>query len=194
MTYGDHLADQPQVARIDLSFNVGTAPLGGFRLFWYFSATQPSASVLAEWAAHVAAGWGTYMALLQSTNQSLIGVDVVDLTSTKAFQGAWSGNTPGTRTGGELPVDNCVLINYLLHTRYRGGKPRSYLPLGVAPDTTDGRTWLAAFTTQVHTQWNSFTNWINSDTGGVQPANQACVHFYKGPTPNTNQSLSLIHI
>jgi hypothetical protein len=188
MAYGDKLADQPQVVSLKMVYADAGIVFGGFKTYWYFSATNPSASVLNELASHASSAWGTNMSPTQHPSIALIEVVAQDLTSRSAFQGVWSGSVAGTSSGSQLPLDNCVLINYTLHHRYRGGKPRSYLPIGTAIDTSDGHTWTPAFVTQVTNSFGAWRNAIVADTGGIQIANQAAVHFYKGPITNPNAS------
>jgi len=128
------------------------------------------------------------MAPMVSSGISLTQVKCTDLQSNQANVGTNGTVTPGTRAGSMLPLDDCVLVNLAIATRYRGGKPRMYLPGGTANDTTDGRHWLPAFITSFQSAWNAYSNHILTNVSGITIAQQACVHYYKGYVTNPNGS------
>lgn len=129
--------------------------------FRYTGGPPTSAQCVSMAAAFSAAQAARFASLLNE--QSSIGECVVtDLTSSTSGQGAGGATVAGTRAGSELSAGTAALVNLHIARRYRGGKGRSYLPLGVAGDITTGR-WTSAFETAV---FNAYTD-FQSDALGV---------------------------
>jgi hypothetical protein len=94
----------------------------------------------------------------------------------------------GSATGTELPVSNCVLVNYTIGTKYRGGKPKSFVPAGVAANTANGKQWSQAFHDTFLAAWTGLIT--DMKTPGVPLSfTHASVSYYSGhqpdPTPTT---------
>lgn len=176
------------VVRIDLQFET-TAPFGGCRTFWLYNGTPLTSAQVVAIAGHAQAGFSADFAALMSAQVTLANVIATDLSSNQGNVGANSTTVVGTRTGAQLPVDVAAMINHKIAIRYRGGKPRTYLPLGVATDVLSGKTWQPTFVSSVTSAWTSFQNFLQSGSyGGPTIVEQVCVHYYKGYTPNLNGS------
>jgi hypothetical protein len=61
----------------------------------------------------------------------------------------------------------CVLINYKINSRYRGGHGRTYLPGAATTQSTNGDTWAAGHVTLVNNSWQSFQAAIKTDLQGA---------------------------
>lgn len=183
------LANVQYGARVEMKWQTGSSPMGGVRLFFQYSPANPPAADLQTWVNHISQQWGAWMAPLQHQNQSLVSVVAVDLNNANGNEAAWTGSVAGGRSGSELPVDNAVLVNYQIGTRYRGGKPRTYWPLGVDTDVANGRSWSGAFQTTFNTAFGDFLNGIVGHFGGTIFGPQLCVHYYKGHEQNTTGSI-----
>jgi hypothetical protein len=154
--------------------------IGGFRTFWHYTAGTVSASNLDALANAVTTSWNTHVAAMVSTSQMLEEVLIEDIGSATGQTGASTTTSTGTRTGGELPVSNCVLINYSIARKYRGGKPRSYMPGGVDTDTTDGRHWTTAFQNAYLAALNSHTSDIVNNSQAISGMAQHNIGYYQG--------------
>lgn len=73
-------------------------------------------------------------------NLTIIGCDATDLSSGSAPHGTYSESSSGGGTG-QSPAQTAALISWLINRRYRGGKPRTYLPGPVAQDYATPGTW-----------------------------------------------------
>jgi hypothetical protein len=141
--------------------------------------TQAQADSAAN-AAHTA--WVTNLAPLTSTNFSLTQVTVTDLSDPSGPVGINSTAAPGTRAGSAgLSAPVSMLVNMKIQRRYRGGKPRIYVPAGLSADMATPQTWGATFLTQFHDGWLAFSSAIGSSlswaSGGAQTVNVA---YFKG--------------
>ena len=98
------------------------------RLFFKYAGTAPTSAVLAGWAATFGVEWAVNMQGEHVSAVVLETVEITDLTSPTSGQGTASLNLTGTLAGGVLPAQTCVIVNFHIARRYRGGKPRIYGP------------------------------------------------------------------
>jgi hypothetical protein len=110
------------------------------KMFFRYSGGAPDATACTGFAfdaygamAAEDAQWGSDVSLIECI--------VTDLSSTSGGQGTESSTTPGGKTPGALSMATCLLINYHISRRYRGGKPRNYLPWLVETDLVNRREW-----------------------------------------------------
>jgi hypothetical protein len=87
---------------------------------------------------------------------SLTQVEVDDLGTPGNIPGSAPGPGTGGRTG-DLPfADTAVLLNFKVARRYRGGKPRAYMPFLTPGDLFDNNHWNSTIVASLQTQWRSF--------------------------------------
>jgi hypothetical protein len=115
-------------------------------------------------------------------------VQCIDLSSVSSPIGQWVGSSNGSRLGGVLPAETALLINAHIARRYRGGKPRLYLPLGCQTDVLNPQSWSSSFLTAVATGFTNFFNAISGHTyGSLVITNAVNVSYYSAhtarPTP-----------
>jgi len=153
--------------------------------FTYPSGTTPTAGQLGSLAASVAANWNTGFVPLVHPNMSLSQVIADDLGSEAGAQGIANVGYVGARTGGELPINCCAVVNHKINRSYRGGKPRNYIVVGTDTDTTNGRQWVSAFPATVLNAWN---NMVAAGVAGIAGVNLTYVsaQYFKGAQPNDN--------
>lgn len=172
----------PNVVRVQLHWK-DDADLAVYTdLHFRYSGTAPSAAdalVLATALYTDAAG----MCVLLDDNSALTGVRVTDLSSSTGGDATYSANTNGTNGHDILPGGVCALVNFHISRRYRGGKPRAYLPLGNASDLVSRQAWTGTFVTDVNTDYGNFqTAAIGTTGGGTTLTQQVSVSYYSGFT------------
>jgi hypothetical protein len=76
-----------------------------------------------------------------------------------------------------------VLINYPIGRRYRGGKPRSYLPWGTSADLNDAQTWDTTPLADFHTGWTAILAAVVAagPVGSAVIGSQCNVSYYGPP-------------
>ena len=117
---------------------------------------------------------------------SLEEVFIQDLSSASGGEGASGTGSVGTRGSGELPVGVCVLVNYAIQRRYRGGKPRSYFPFGIQSDLLDGSSWSGAAIAAFHAGVQGFiTGMIGQVAGSTTISDLVNVSYYDGVITTT---------
>lgn len=174
------LPDVPQVLRIDMAHSWGGDPHLTSRSFWSYSGGAPSVADCTTIATDVANAWNTTLAGCANEAVTLTGVVVTDLTSASASQGEVTVSHPGTRSGVELSLNDCVVMNFQISRRYRGGKPRMYGPWGVQGDLNGPGLWNTTFTNFCNTAWTTFTSDIAVTAGTTTVGDQQNVSYYKG--------------
>jgi hypothetical protein len=164
-----------------MGMTVGADTTTGWHLFFNFGAASPSAPQLITAAQGIADQYAAYLAPHAHFDTILTGVVLTDLTSSSSAVGQVSVSTPGGLSGDRFPASTSMLVNLHVNRRYRGGKPRFYIPTGVPGNLQDPQTWASTFLTQFHTDFTTFINasigFINAFGSGAALVN---VSYYLG--------------
>jgi len=177
----------PSVLSIVLQYSIGADPLSITRLHYKFTGTPPVAADLNTFASGVFAAWQNNQALSTHPTVTLKEVVVTDLTSATGAQGIHTGTAAGTAGGGQLPASAAVLVNYKVNRRYRGGKPRTYWPMGTDTDLNNPQTWLPASITNFNQRVQGFNSAVSALTwAGASISFPANVSYFQGFTVVTD--------
>lgn len=157
-----------------------------------YSGGPPSATDATSFASDIYTAMATQNTYW-SSDIDLSEVIVTDLSSTSGAQGHQSSSTAGGRTPGGLDNGTAVVIDYFILRRYRGGKPRSYLPFGVGSDLTSRVEWDPAFIAAVEGALSTFFSAVIGLTHGTTTiTDHVNVSYYSGFTvvtsPTTGRS------
>jgi hypothetical protein len=171
----------PKVLRIDLLWNIGSDSGATTRTFFRYTGGPPSAADLTTFAAAVqAAAVTAFNALLGGFAQQA-GTTVLDLDSALGASGEDLAVTNGGRSGGQMTASTAIVVSHAISRRYRGGKPRSYLPLGVEGDLAGTQAWDSTIVGDVTAAWAAFVAAVSALSAGsaaiVGPVN---VSYYSG--------------
>jgi hypothetical protein len=131
----------PDVIRFEVDFTVGTDAAALVRLFWAYSGGIPTPGDMLTFAGQLSSALAGPGVALFHTDTQVTEIRTVDLSTATGNTGTDSSVLVGTRAGEALGADVCALMNFTLGRRYRGGKPRMYLPYGVAGDLQTRQTW-----------------------------------------------------
>jgi hypothetical protein len=137
-------------------------------------------------ASSVASNWATNLGPLATVSVALTQVECIDLQNPSTIAGFWAGNHTGTRSPPDLTAETCVLINNHIARRYRGGKPRVYLPYGAANDLVSPQNWIGGFISGMQSAWNAFLAGITSFPGPPALSGQVAVSYFHGSTWHQN--------
>lgn len=154
------------VVRIDVGLEVGTDAHAINRFHWAYSGSHPDPADCESIGNQVATAWNAHLRAFMTENSAQSTVDVVDLSSLLGAGGLIVNNAVGTRAGASIPAASAVLVNHKISRRYRGGKPRSYLPLFVASDLNGPSGWLSASVTALQTAYDAWAAEISGFTAG----------------------------
>jgi hypothetical protein len=182
------LPDTPCV-RVRMIFNEGTTGEGGNRLYLSYSGSAPSGANCTTLAGDIAGAWGTHLAPLVNDANTLDEVDVLDIATDSGLSGQWTGSTVGTRTGSPVAASIVSNIEFGIARRYRGGKPRMYLPGGTVGDFNGLAAWDSSFVSALNSGVAAFfAEVVGFSVGSMGTLAHVNLSYYKGFTNITNSS------
>jgi hypothetical protein len=151
------------------------------RLYFQYTGPAPTVAQCNALALVAWNEWSTVMYPYFTPDVSLVEVDVQDLASATGASGNHVATTAGTRSGTRNAAGVAVLLNYHIARRYRGGKPRVYLPALDATDLTDEQTWNPGQLANVVTEWNAvIAGIIAAPWSGATITGHVNVSYYSG--------------
>jgi hypothetical protein len=154
--------------------------------YFEYSGGPPSATNLSSMAAAAVSAADTAFAGTMTANQGMTECEITDLSGPSYAQG--SGGTPwvGTVSDERCSPGTAVLVNHTVGRRYRGGKPRSYLPLGTAGDITTAGLWSSASLSVFAGAWGSWVAAVKASGSGCTVTQIVNVSYYDGFTVVTS--------
>jgi hypothetical protein len=171
----------PATFRVDLHHKLANDMNVVSRLFFNYTGPAPTNAQMNTLATAVRTAWNSNVGILAGAQVNVHQVECIDLSSATGAIGFDSTTVTGTRAGTTLAAGTAVLINYAVARRYRGGKPRSYLPYLMAADLTDAQDWTAAAVTATNSAWGAFITAIKAAPwSGATITNQVNVSYYQG--------------
>jgi hypothetical protein len=154
---------------------------GGSRFYLSYSGSAPSPANCVTLATDIGTAFGTELKGLINVNWTLAKVDVLDLATSSGASGEATPGIACTRSGAALPANIATDIEYNIARRYRGGKPRMYLPGPVQGDQTNESEWAGSFVSAVNTDIAAFfANLEALSIGSMGTLQHVNVSFYHG--------------
>jgi len=175
--------------RVRLDYTNTDTFLAGSRFFLSYAGAAPTGGNCATIASDIAGYWATDLAGLVNADWSLTEVDVLDIASDTGASGQWHGNNAGTLSGNNLPSQSAINVEYDISRRYRGGKPRMFLPAPTSGQLLDVGHYSSTFIGDVNTGVAAFFAAIAAlSVGAVGALAHVNLSYYKGFTNITNSS------
>lgn len=131
----------PGVIAVRYGWSIGGDPLAQTTLHYHYTGSAPTAADCLNAADQISAFSWTSIAAIMHPDVSLTSVTVTDLSSMAEASGEAPMAVVGTRTGTPLPAGACVVASFRVNRRYRGGKPRNYLPWLTSTDLESTLLW-----------------------------------------------------
>lgn len=114
---------------------------GGSRFYLSYDGSAPTAGNLNTLAVTVGSAWGSHIGPTVNSDWSLVLVDIVDIATVTGASGADMTTHTGSASGTPLAAQLANNVEFKIARRYRGGKPRMYLPPGVDADMLNPSQW-----------------------------------------------------
>jgi hypothetical protein len=175
--------------RINIDYVDTDGYLAGSRFFMSYTGTSPSPGDCQSLAANVATAWGDHLAPGISSSWSIAEVDVLDIASYSGSSGQSTQTETGQISGTPIPAQSCVNIEFGIARRYRGGKPRMFMPGPTDAYLANSSTFTTAYIDSINTGMSDFMSLIASvpvgNMGSLQHVN---ISFYQGFKNVTNTS------
>lgn len=169
------------IIEVGLHWQVGEDASAITRLHFQGAGSPYAQADLNTMATAVRTAFGTQLKALMSGYNTLLQTTCADLGSNAGLQGLDGTQVPGTRAGSSGIAQLCALINHKIARKYRGGKPRSYLPFGLGGDLQDPQTWNTTFSGNLQTGWTAFLAAITGGTFGAITGLKHCSVSYYQP-------------
>lgn len=171
----------PNTIRATLKFTLSGNVQGGFRHYLTYTSGAPTSAELTTLAGDIEAAWSAQMAKYQASTAALVLVDCQDIGTDSGASGSWTGTAPGTHADAEITAGVCVVFNHAISRRYRGGKPRTYCPIGTVVDHTGESTWTQESMDAWNPSWAAYMAAILASTpGSLVLGNVVNVSYYSG--------------
>lgn len=175
--------------RVALDYLATDSTEAGSRFYLSYSGAAPSAGNCVTLAGDIATAWNTDLASLVSSEFSLVNVDVQDLATETGAHGAATVSHPGTMSGEGEPSQVATNVEFNISRRYRGGKPRMYLPAPSNSAQLDQAHWTDDFVGDVNTGMAAFFTAIGAlSVGSMGDLAHVSLSYYNMFKNVTNSS------
>jgi hypothetical protein len=171
------------VIKLNLNWGVEGDALAQTIHYFRYSGGAPSAGALSTLCQDAVSSADTEFGPLCSNSVGILAATARDLASAMGNEATAGTPWVGTRGTALLPPGAAMVIAHSISRHYRGGHPRSYLPLGVSGDVALTGLWASAFVTAADTAWGA---WIAYLVGTGDAGINALVNVgYYGPPNRT---------
>lgn len=177
------LPDVPGVLKTRLIFDVGASLNAHSHVFWHTTGTGVSSGDLTDLANQVAFQWDAHMSAQVPNTTHLREVEAIDLGHPGTVAGLWAGDHPGSYPTAGQAAEVCVVISLKIARRYRGGKPRVYLPMGVTAQMNNPTSWQSTFVSAVDAAWGAFTHGVIIGAPNASVDDVVSVSYYNDKAP-----------
>lgn len=181
------LPSVPGVVRVSLKFTADASIDLGTHFYLSYTGGTPTASDCETIAGGAQGGFGGSWMPEAGSNLTLVQVACQDLSSSS---GAIGFNNTTQNGGGAqtiLTASAAAVVNHQIGRRYRGGKPRNYMP-GVQPSQLNGSNELStAAQAAFLSAWEAaIAHTLDIGGGGVTLQNIVNVSYFEGFTAVLN--------
>lgn len=175
--------------RVRLDYTESDGALAGSRFFLSYSGSAPSGSNCATLASDIAAAAATHLMPQVNEDYALTEVDVLDIATDSGNSGQWTGTDTGGDSSTPLPQQCAVNVEFDIGRRYRGGKPRMFLPPPGTGALSGQNKWSSDFIGIVNAAMVAFMAEVEAlSIGSMGTLVHVNLSYYKGFTNITNSS------
>ncbi|MDA4132684.1 MAG: hypothetical protein OK454_06115, partial [Thaumarchaeota archaeon] len=181
------LAPVPNVLRCDFPFTVAEDVSALNRVFVSYTGTAPTDATCVSLATTLSGIWSGEMKVYSVSDVSYVGCTVTDLTSSTSGQGLFATSVEGTYDDTKWPAGVAFLASMKIARRYRGGKPRTYLPVGAYGLMQDAQTWTTTFQGEMQAVLDQIISDISvTSDAGCALGTLVNVSYYEGFVSSQN--------
>lgn len=183
----------PNVLKVRLGWKVGNDLNAGSAIHFAFTPPSGGGAGLTAFASAVATAYAGHLNTVTASDIILETVTVTDLSDAAALVGQANPGAPGGSGAFKQTAETAVLINFHIARRYRGGKPRAYMPLLTSGDLNDPQTWATSSVNNVQSGWNAFVAACSAFAGPPAVGGLVAVSYYHGGTWVANPVTGAYH-
>lgn len=161
----------------------------GSRFYLSYAGSAPTAANCVTIATDIATAWNTDLASVVYELITLSEVDVLDIATNSGAFGTAAVSHAGTMAGSTLVSNAATNVEFDLSRRYRGGKPRMFLPPPDATSLASTDKYTTTFVSSVNAAIGAFFTAVEAiSVGAVGALQHVNVSYYSGFTNVTNSS------
>jgi hypothetical protein len=177
-----------KVVRVDHHYTQGDTANLQIRVFLQYAGTLNTADAT-TWLTAIVGGMSTFMAAVSNT-LSLTLSELTDLSSPTAPQVQNSTGATGSETTAENPAGTAMVLKYHILRRYRGGKPRVYIPGTLQSWLSTANVWGSSSLGVIVGDWGTYLNTATTTPGStaIGAITHVNVSYYQGFVNHTYPS------
>jgi len=175
--------------RVKLDYLNADTSRAGSRFYLSYAGGAPTPANCVTLATDIATAWGTDLAQLVASQWSLAEVDVLDIATNSGSSGIHAASIAGTNSGTAMPAQTALNVEFQIARRYRGGKPRMFLPPPAIEETVDAGHFSSSFVGTANTQVAAFFTAVEAlSVGAVGALQHINLSYYHSFTNIANSS------
>jgi hypothetical protein len=175
--------------RVRLEYTNADGSLAGSRFNLSYSGAAPTSGNCVTLAGDIATAWNSDLAEIVSGNWTLTEVDVLDIASDSGLFGTAAVSHEGSYSGSAIPSQVANNVEFDIGRRYRGGKPRMFIPPPSVAAQEDSAHWTSTFITLSNTQVTAFFTAVSAlSVGSIGTLGHVNLSYYQGFKNVTNSS------
>jgi hypothetical protein len=161
----------------------------GSRFYLSYASSAPTAANCSTLGTDIGTAWAANLASLVYDDITLTEVDVLDIATDSGASAIVEVSHAGTDSAGTANANSCTNIEYSIARRYRGGKPRMFLPPASSGQLLTIDKWTTAFVADVNTGITGFFAAIAAlSIGSMGALAHVNLSYYQSFTNVTNSS------
>lgn len=159
----------------------------GIRHYVLYTGSAPSGPTMLTLCEDLAAAFNTHVLALLSEDTSVSTVDGIDLSSSLGSGATADVTYSGTNDTPAVADQICAVVRFEIDRRYRGGKPKTFIP-GAGTNSADSNsTWGTTFVNDMGTGYGAFQTAIGDiSAAGCDLEGIVNVSLYEGFTAVLN--------
>jgi hypothetical protein len=174
---------------VKLDYTSVAGALAGSRFYLSYSGTAPTAANCVTLATDIIGAFVTNLIPLINQDYSLSEVDVLDISSETGASGVVPTSHAGTDSNPPLPANCAMNVEFQIARRYRGGKPRMYLPPAGTEAMLNQDKFAPSYVASVSSGMQAFfTALAGFSVGAMGTLKHVNLSYYKGFTNIENSS------
>lgn len=177
----------PNVCRWRILGTLANLAPWGVRFYTQYTGGTPSSDNMLTLAEQIAATWNDTCGALQAADVITTQCDGVDLSSTSGASATADVDDAGGGPNPAVANQIAAIGKFIIARRYRGGKPKMFLPGVATAFQADDSHWTTTFANDYGSALNSFNEGIaDLSAGSTNLVGIVNVSFYQGFSSSEN--------
>lgn len=148
-----------------------------------YQGAPPTGQALEVAANTILDQWNTHMVVHMCNTTVYQLCTVTDLSSETGAVAVFEETMTGGAAGTAVPNNVQLVISKAIARRYRGGRPRTYIPGLPEAQLVSQTHWGSAFAVTIADAWAAFIQSITQSAGVPFTYGEVCVHYVKNDQP-----------